>query len=137
MTTVTETANFIYTYADSLTGPDRRSAIARANALAKTCEDDLTKLQTLFGFGPPNPLGSMFGSDNPVTIIIDVDPTGKILGINSGFHLVKQTTITVNPFTQLSIRMLRGSNVGDAEARAVLVAEMSEVFMDFRNKQAP
>jgi hypothetical protein len=91
----------------------------------------------MFGFGPPDPPGSMFGSDNnPITITISADPTRKSLGSNRGFDLGGRINIKINPFTQLS-RMLQKTNSGDDEARTVFVAEMSEVFMDYRNKQTP
>jgi hypothetical protein len=89
---------------------------ARANALADTCEEDFRTLQKWFGV----PGG--FGPSNKVTITIDPSLTG--LGRNFGYFDDGTTKITMLRFTT--------TKNADAAARAVFVAEMSEIFMDYR-----
>ena len=56
MATAAQTTNFVYAYNDSLLGTDRTEAIARANALAASCEADLTPLQGWFNLTSPEDL---------------------------------------------------------------------------------
>ena len=123
MATVTQTTNFIYTYDDTLSTADQTAAIARANALAApaSCEADLTTLQGWFN------VSGGFGSPNQVTVLITKSIAG--LGWNGGYQTGGKTQIKILPFT--------GATSADAAARAVFVAEMSEVLMSYRNQQTP
>ena len=119
MATVTQTTNFIYTYDDTLSTADQTAAIARANALAASCETDLTTLQGWFS------VSGGLGSSNQITVIITKSIAG--LGWNGGYQTSGKTQIKILPFT--------GATSADAAARAVFVAEMSEVLMSYRNQQ--
>jgi hypothetical protein len=113
--TVTQTTNFIYTYDDTLLTADQNPAIARANALAASCETDLTTMQAWFS------VSGGFGLSNQVTVLITNSIAG--LGWNGGYQTGGKTQIKILPFT--------GAASADAAARAVFVAEMSEVLMSF------
>jgi len=120
---VTATENFIYGVHPSvfLPGGPREDALARIMALAATCETDFKKLRDLFAV----PGG--FGATNRVTVSIDptIAAKGKA-GWNGGYKKGDANTeIQVVPFS--------GDPNADAFARFAFVAEMSEVFMDYRN----
>ncbi|HYX51114.1 MAG TPA: hypothetical protein VE843_15310, partial [Ktedonobacteraceae bacterium] len=116
MANVTQTTNFSYNYADSLNATDKVAAIAHANALAETCENDLVVLQNMFG------VSGGFGPSNRVTIVID-----NIDGLGNNFGYTGDNKINIVPFT--------GFSDGDAATRAVFVAEMAEILMDYRNQK--
>ena len=116
MTNVTQTTNFSYNYADSLNAADKAAAIAHANALAETCENDLVVLESMFG------VSGGFGPSNRVTIVIDT-----IAGLGENFGYRGDNKINIVPFT--------GYSDGDAATRAVFVAEMAEILMDYRNQK--
>ncbi len=116
MANVTQTTNFSYNYADGLNAADKAAAIAHANALAETCENDLVVLESMFG------VSGGFGPSNRVTIVIDT-----IDGLGDNFGYRGDNKINIVPFTDYSD--------GDAATRAVFVAEMAEILMDYRNQK--
>src|SRR5579871_4373814 len=120
---VGNTANFAYYYQDSLTDP----AVAKARALyflnSKFCETDLTTLETWFG------VSGGFGSGN--LIQVHIDRSGS-LGSNHGYQTGGKTVIQVAPFDGGSAEPTATS---EAQCRSTLVAELSEVLMDYRNKK--
>lgn len=123
MAIVTQTENFVYeTAAASILRPlDFGAAWARANALVATCEADLATLQKWFG------IQGGFGPANKVTVLVDGSILPGALGKNFGYASDGTTKIIVTPFSTTA--------GGDAAARAVFVAEMSEVLMDQRNQR--
>ncbi|HYK37811.1 hypothetical protein [Alloacidobacterium sp.] len=115
------TENFVYEIADSPLNPAGfGEAFRRTAALAATCEADLTTLETLFG------VNGGFGSTNRVNVSIDSSIAPKYLGFNEGFHNDGTTKIQIVPFA--------GQPTADEAVRAIFVAEMAEVLMDFRNQ---
>src|SRR5215475_1195448 len=124
MIPITTSENFIYGVNPSLLffGGPIGDAFARVMALAATCEADFQTLRNLFavpgGFGPSN------------RVSVSIDPTigaKSLEGWNNGYHSGDgKSEIQIVPFP--------GDPNGDAAARAVFVAEMSEIFMTYRNK---
>jgi len=117
---VTQTANFDYLYLDAfLTPADKTAAIDRALALASTCEADLAVLEEYFEVGNQG-----FAPANRVSIVVTTIIGPTAFGSNRGYD---SNVIFLVPFT--------GKADGDAAARAVFVAEMAEIMMDYRNQQ--
>ena len=116
-------ANFDYKYDDTLA--DAAVAKQRAQYFLSSlfCEQDLTTLESWFA------VSGGFGATNRITALI---ARSGGLGSNGGYQTGGATTTQVAPFN--------GSAQGEpvtlsqAQCRAVLVAELSEVLMSYRNQ---
>src|SRR5690349_15943955 len=115
MARAAQTTNFSYNYGDSLNAADKAAAIAHANALAATCENDLMGLDNMFG------TSGEFGPDNRVTIVIE---NINAQGMNWGYFpavisevICGANRIDITPFT--------GAPDGGVATRAIFVAELA------------
>lgn len=109
-----QTKNFVIQYQDTFT-----DGLRRAQALQKTVETDFAKLLGWFG------VSAGFGPTNRVTVIVDQ----ASLAFNHGYHSDGTTLVQVSPY-QGTVN----EDLGDDAARALFIAEISEVLMDYNNQ---
>jgi len=112
--TLGQTKNFTIQYQDSFS-----DALRRAQALQKTVETDFAKLAAWFG------VSAGFGPANRVTVTVDQ----ASLAFNNGYHSDGTTRVQVDPYQGTF-----NEDLGDDAARALFIAEFSEVLMDYNNQ---
>jgi len=112
--TLGQTTNFTIQYQDTFS-----DALRRAQALQKTVEADFAKLLSWFG------ASAGFGPANRVTVTVDQ----ASLAFNNGYHSDGTTHVQVDPFQGTA-----NESLGDDTARALFIAEFSEVLMDYNNQ---
>ena len=120
--TVGQTANFVYLYQDSLADAAVAKQRAQYFLTSGFCEKDLATLEPWFG------VTGGFGSSNPIST--HIDRSGS-LGTNGGYQTGGKTVIQVAPFDG---GPGGSTTLGEAQCRAVFVAEFAEVLMSYRNQ---
>jgi len=118
MALLTATPNFFFEVPTVWNPAAFGEAFRRATAVAATCDADLATLEDWFS------VGGGFGPSNRVKVVFTNLDYG--LGNNDGYSKDGGSLINIVPFT--------GDPNGDAAARAVFVAELAEILMDYRNK---
>ena len=118
MPLLTATQNFLFEVPGVWNPAAFGEAFRRAAAVAATCESDLATLEDWFS------VGGGLGPSNRIKVLFDNLDSG--LGNNRGYHKNGGSQITIVPFT--------GDPNADAAARAVFVAELAEILMDYRNQ---
>jgi hypothetical protein len=106
--------HFVYQWDDTVNGSQQR-----ATALQASCEEDLSRLESLFN--------EFHGFDSNQVTLIAGNPRGG-LAVNNGFHSDGTTSITVTAWPGVT-----PAATADAGARLEFIAEMSEVMMSLRN----
>ena len=106
--------HFVYQWDDTVNGSQQR-----ATALQATCEEDLSRLESLFN--------EFHGFDSNQVTLIAGNPGGG-LAVNNGFHSDGTTSITVTAWPGVT-----PAATADDGARLEFIAEMSEVMMSLRN----
>jgi hypothetical protein len=123
MIPITGTENFLYGISEAFVfGGAIGDALSRSMALAATCEGDLQKLLQLFR--TPN----VFGSGNRISVNIDPSIAPSAAGRNFGFAAGGNSQILIVPTFAAGLDP-------DSAARAVFVHEMSEILMNYQQKQ--
>ena len=108
---------FVYTYEDTINGAQQRAA-----GLATTCENDLSRLEALFG-----ETGG-FSASNMITVEVNNLTIG--LASNNRYHSDGTTKITMTAWSAVN-----PVSTADNGARLELVAELAEIMMSLRNSR--
>ena len=109
------TTNFLIKYNSKF-----HDGLRRAKAVRSSCESDFAQLRAWFKSS------GGFGTKNRVTVLIDKASDGS----NNGYHKGGGSSMTITPFN-----LSPNKSLADDGTRAVFVAELTEILMDYQNQQ--